>query len=63
MTASNVLRAVRNDCHRERTSFGYPKGWGRKPWHRGRTRSKSGQRDERIDKPPPVEVWDKDDLA
>jgi DNA invertase Pin-like site-specific DNA recombinase len=62
-TASNVLRAVRNDYHKERTSFGYPKGWGSKPWHRGRTRSKNGQRDERIDKPPPVEVWDKDDLA
>jgi DNA invertase Pin-like site-specific DNA recombinase len=61
-TASNVLRAVRNDYHKERTSFGYPKGWGSKPWHRGRTRSKNGQRDERIDKPPPVEVWDKGDL-
>ena len=61
-TASNVLRAVRNDYHKERTCFGYPKGWGSKPWHRGGTRSKNGSRDERIDKPPPVEVWDKDDL-
>jgi hypothetical protein len=62
-TASNVLRAVRNDYHKERTCFGYPKDWGSKPWHRGGTRSKNGQRDERIDRPPPVEVWDKDDLA
>ena len=62
-TASNVLRAVRNDYHKERTCFGYPKDWGSKPWHRGGTRRKNGQRDERIDKPPPVEVWDKDDLA
>ena len=61
-TASNVLRAVRNDYHRERDCFGYPKDWRSKPWHRGGTRSKNGGRDERIDKPPPVEVWDKDDL-
>lgn len=61
-TSSTVLRAVRNDYHTERTCFGYPKYWGSKPWHRGGTRHKNGQRDERIDKPPPVEVWDKDDL-
>ena len=61
-TANTVLRAVRNDYHTERTCFGYPKGWGSEPWHRGGTRSKNGGRDERIDKPPPVEVWDKDDL-
>jgi DNA invertase Pin-like site-specific DNA recombinase len=60
--ASNVLRVVRNDYHAERKCFGYPKGWGSEPWHRGGTRSKNGIRDERIDKPPPVEVWDKDDL-
>ena len=61
-TSSTVLRAVRNDYHTERTCFGYPEYWGSKPWHRGGTRHKNGQRDERIDKPPPVEVWDKDDL-
>ena len=60
--SSTVLRATRNDFHMERTGFGYPKGWSSKPWHRGRTRSKNGSRDERIDRPPPVEVWDKDDL-
>ena len=60
--SSSVLRTVRNDYHTERPCFGYPKGWGSKPWHRGGTRRKNGQRDERIDKPPPVEVWDKDDL-
>ncbi len=60
--SSTVLRATRNDFHMERTGFGYPKGWSSKPWHRGRTRSKNGSRDERIDRPPPVEVWDKGDL-
>ena len=61
-TANTVLRAVRNDYLTERTCFGYPKGWGSEPWHRGGTRSKNGSRDERIDRPPPVEGWDKDDL-
>ena len=60
--SSSVLRTVRNGYHTERPCFGYPKGWGSKPWHRGGTRRKNGQRDERIDKPPPVEAWGKDDL-
>ena len=61
-SSSSVLRTVRNGYHTERPCFGYPKGWGSQPWHRGGTRSKNGQRDERIDKPPPVEAWGKDDL-
>ena len=40
-TSSTVLRAVRNEYHTERTTFGYPNYWGNKPWHRGGTRRKN----------------------
>ena len=59
-TAQTVLKVTQNKIHTKRRKFRFPDWWGDKPWHRKIPERK--QKDERIDKPQPVEVWGKDDL-